>query len=208
VYLAAQAGVSAEVTIVASVVEQVLTVGSELFVFLVLLPLWPAFPTSGLVVPLLAVSLGLIALHPRNIALVLSLAGRVLKRRIVVAPPGYRHLVFLFACYVAAAVVNGLACYLLVLSLGGSAQSWPVIVGGYLLARSLGFISFFTPAGIGVREGVLTALLTPLLSLPLATAASLWARVLSTAAEGAVVLFVIVVGKAGRRPSRWPRVGS
>ena len=198
--MAAQAGVSGETTIVSTTVEQVLTVASEVIGVLLLVPFWPNLPAGWLLAPLLAVPFALLGLHPRVLTTALRLASRLLKRPLSATALPYPYLLLLLLWYVGAAAVNGLAFLLVSSALGVStAAPLAVLAGSYLLARVLGFLSFITPAGIGVREAVLVGLLTPYLSLPVATMCGLSARLLTTAAEALMVLTVNLVAQAQRR---------
>ncbi|MFO8015519.1 MAG: hypothetical protein R6U32_00280, partial [Candidatus Woesearchaeota archaeon] len=46
----------------------------------------------------------------------------------------------------------------------------PAIVGGYSIVWVIGFLSFLTPGGLGVREGLLTLLLTHMGLVPVSIA--------------------------------------
>lgn len=61
------------------------------------------------------------------------------------------------------------------------------IIGLSVVALIIGFVSFITPTGLGVREGFLTVGLTPLLGVSLAGFASLFARIILIVSE---VLFL------------------
>lgn len=65
-----------------------------------------------------------------------------------------------------------------------------------------GYIAFFAPAGIGVREGALAALTAPVLGPADATALALIARVWMTAAEFAPLVWV-ALRWGGRRTGWW-----
>lgn len=61
--------------------------------------------------------------------------------------------------------------------------SWAVATGGFALAYTVGLLAVFAPGGIVVREGILVALLAPLLGAGPALALTLGSRVVLTAAE-------------------------
>ena len=65
----------------------------------------------------------------------------------------------------------------------------PNLVSAYTLAWITGSVAIFAPGGLGVREGVMTLLLSPILPVPLAIALSFITRVWITVFE-AVVFFV------------------
>ncbi len=78
----------------------------------------------------------------------------------------------------------GLAFFLFIKSL--SPVEWsqlPVIIGIYATAWTIGFLSFITPSGLGVREGMLSLLLTVYLPPATATLVALLSRLWSTLAE-------------------------
>jgi len=51
------------------------------------------------------------------------------------------------------------------------------IMGSFVVANFLATISFFTPAGLGVKEGVLASLLSPLINMPIAIAVTIVSRI-------------------------------
>jgi hypothetical protein len=184
-YLGNQHNVSTEVTLLSSTVEQILTIGGELVVFVILLPFWGMLPTTTLLAPILLVPVGLIALHPKSIAMLLRFVSRILHRPCAAIPLSYSDMLILLGWYTLAALINGLAFLALANLLGiASRDNWTLLVGGYLLARTIGFLSLITPAGIGVREAALVAILASTVPMPLATMLALGARVFSTIAEG------------------------
>ena len=71
------------------------------------------------------------------------------------------------------------------------------VAAAYPIAYVIGFLSFITPSGIGVREGVLYTLVAPLLGPAPALVASLAMRAWELALELAIALLVVV-----RRPRR------
>jgi hypothetical protein len=64
--------------------------------------------------------------------------------------------------------------------------------GTYIAAYNLAYIVIFSPGGLGVREGVISALLTPYFGGPVAASISLIHRVLVTLAEGAISLLALL----------------
>ena len=71
--------------------------------------------------------------------------------------------------------------------------------GAYIAAYNLGYISLITPGGLGVREGVMTALLAPFLGKPAAASVALIHRVLITIAESMMSLLALLTYKIGSR---------
>ena len=78
----------------------------------------------------------------------------------------------------------GAAFFLFITSLFPVAVSqFFVVTGIYAFAWSIGFLSVITPSGLGVREGVLSLLLTTVLPPATATLVALLARLWTLAAE-------------------------
>jgi glycosyltransferase 2 family protein len=69
----------------------------------------------------------------------------------------------------------------------------PAVIGSFAIAWVVGFLSFITPSGLGVREGVLSYLFSFLMPVPVALLLSLLARVWVTLAELGCVAVVVGV---------------
>ena len=81
-------------------------------------------------------------------------------------------------------ICQGLAFYLFVRSLVPVAWTdASILTACYAFAWIVGFLSFLTPSGLGIREGVLGLLLTNYISVPQATLVALLCRVWMLSAE-------------------------
>jgi hypothetical protein len=69
--------------------------------------------------------------------------------------------------------------------------AYPVLVGVFALAWLIGFLSFVTPAGLGIREGVLSLLLRDHLPTGLGIIAALLSRIWLTIVEVFLFLFFV-----------------
>jgi len=96
----------------------------------------------------------------------------------------YRQVLGFVGLYVGLWVLFGLAFFLFARRLTplGWIRYLPV-TGVYALAWVIGMVSVFAPAGIGVREGVLSILLAQYLPEPTAIVAALLSRLWITLAE-------------------------
>lgn len=74
------------------------------------------------------------------------------------------------------------------------------VVGAFALSHAAGVLLVFAPAGLGAREGVLVALLGPVLGMAPAAAAALLARVVHTLADFAAA--AVSAGLARRQAAR------
>jgi hypothetical protein len=70
-------------------------------------------------------------------------------------------------------------------------SAFPAITGIFAIAWVVGFLSFITPSGLGVREGILGYLLSTLMPVPVALLLAVLARVWLTLAELLCVAFVL-----------------
>jgi uncharacterized membrane protein YbhN (UPF0104 family) len=73
-----------------------------------------------------------------------------------------------------------------------SPSYYPAIVGSYAVANFLAKVTLITPAGLGVKEGILAGLLSPLMSLPLAIGATVASRLLFVGVD----IFTFILYKA------------
>lgn len=82
-------------------------------------------------------------------------------------------------------LISGTVVWLIAVQLGmpASVPSFLLAAGGYSLSWAIGFIVFFMPAGLGVREVVLAAMLAGFLGPGELIVVVLLARVLSTVAD-------------------------
>lgn len=154
-----------------------------------------------LALPVLAIG-ALIALHPRTLRLGMQIVARVLGREDLqldwILPP--RQIVRFGLLYLLVFCLVGVSFYLLVISITPYPLRYlPLAAGTFALAGVVGLISVVTPAGIGVREGVIVAVLQITMPLELAILVSLVARVWATAVDllivGGVLAFDYLSGE-------------
>lgn len=89
----------------------------------------------------------------------------------------------------------GIGVYLLTLAMYPlSLSALPTVIGIFALAWVLGFLSFITPSGIGVREGILTYLLAFLMPAHVALLVALLARVWLTVVELGCAAIAMMIG--------------
>jgi glycosyltransferase 2 family protein len=200
VELARREGVARPVTLAVMAYTQVLSVGVALLAGLpVLLAEWARLGRPALLGAVaVAVVAGVAAAFRRQL---LALARRRLPgldgADLVPAPGTIALLVIGYAAYWA---VTGLAFAALVASAYRlSPGDVPLVVAAYAAAYAVGFLSLLTPAGLGVREGVLVVALSPVLpagpALVVALVSRVWMMVAELAGAGVAQL------AAGGRPA-------
>jgi uncharacterized membrane protein YbhN (UPF0104 family) len=175
--LARRRGASPGVVATGSLLNLALSVCVSLFLGGLLLPLAPAEAKSTLFwVPFVLIPMGAL-LHPAVLNRLLPLAARVLRRGQV----GYTATgpaIARSACWAAlGGLLFGAHLYMLVSAVGRSGpRELALATCAYNLAAATGVLVIFVPAGAGVREAVLTAVLAPVLDVTTALAVALVSR--------------------------------
>lgn len=202
-YLTQQTGVRPQVVGMSLLFELILTIAAALLVTVISFPFWQQYTIFGfwalLLIPLLV-----LVCWPHWLQMPIVWAFRRFRGQSVdemhdgillkthdlfLLLPGYCLSWFFYGC----------GLYLLALSFYDIPLSaFPVITGGFGLAWVVGMLSFITPAGLGVREGVLGFLLSLVMPEPVALLLALLARVWLTLAElVCIAVLMIVPGKIG-----------
>ena len=85
-------------------------------------------------------------------------------------------LVGIFASYAFGWFLHGTAFFFFVVAVASRAENFFPIVGAYVAAYLIGYLSFFTPGGLGVREAVLALILSLYFPAPVAILVSTLSR--------------------------------
>lgn len=140
--------------------------------------------TGGYDWAFLAVPVLLVGLHPRVLNPVIDRLLRLARRPPQEEPLTVRAIGAATLWSVGYWVLNGASVWLLVQRLGPSdGRAFLLATGGFAFAWCAGFLVVLAPAGAGVREVVLVAALSPVLSVGKATAVALASRLLTTVAD-------------------------
>jgi hypothetical protein len=133
---------------------------------------------------LLLIPLGAVALQPRIMEAVLNWGLKRLHREPVILGLRARDMAFFTLAHILCWVAYGVAFYLFVCSVHPVPLSELLVLGAsYAAAWVIGFLSFLTPGGIGIREGVLAYLLGFWLPVPIAIVVGLLSRIWVMAGE-------------------------
>ena len=201
VALANHLGVSKTRVLASATIEQMLTILGALAVVILTLPGWSLLLTnaqlgSTITITLLLLPMGLLGMHPRIFGALLTWISIRLKRPDIAWNYQYSTLLKILSVFVAANVCAGVSLAVVLAGLTPiQLADLPLILGSAALAWVIGYLSFLTPSGLGVREGVLTALLVQVYPLPVAIVASLLFRIVSTLGELVAVFISWVQGK-------------
>lgn len=183
----------------ATTVEQILAVICAMLVSAVSFPFWPLAASGQQWLPnmtlfIIVLVIGLTILHPHILGFILRLIAKKLNKHELDWQVTYGTIIFFVFIFSLAALIAGLALAVLLAGLNDSKSLNVIyIIGSSSFAWVVGYLSFITPSGLGVREGVLTALLSLMYPLPLAIVASLLFRFILTLSEFiAIILFLTI----------------
>jgi glycosyltransferase 2 family protein len=132
----------------------------------------------------LAAPVLLAALHPRVLNPILSAVLRLARRPALEQPLTGRAVALSLGWSLASWVLYGLQIWLFAARLGApDGRAALLAVGGFAFAWSVGFLVIFAPAGAGVRDVLLVALLGPVVGTGGATAIAVVSRILMTVGD-------------------------
>lgn len=197
-------GISATHTSVSSVVESLMLVISHGLVGLsILLPVLTAEKVLDLrwfVGILLA---GMLAVQPPVLRFLFRLLKRVLGRHVEEPHLGFRQILTSLGLMVVKAFLAGVSHFFLLKSLspGLGADAYLFVTGALALAWTVGFLTPFAPAGLGVREGLLVWLLSFQVPLPVATVAAVAMRLIFLAEDVGWVGIALLCPRWRRGPT-------
>lgn len=150
---------------------------------------------------LFLIPVGVAALSPPVLNRLLRLVLRLARQPALQQGVSYRGLARTMAWAIAGWCCNGLMIYVLMRPLAGHPQGTLLVsVGAYSLSWAIGFLAVFAPAGAGVREAVMIAVLHTQTTAAIALTVTLVSRaisVVSDALTGAVASALV-----GRRRLR------
>lgn len=98
-------------------------------------------------------------------------------------------LALMTACLAANFILAGLSFHAVVLSVSDQATTWVASVGIFTVAWAIGYLVPGAPAGLGVREVILVAWLTPIVGPGPAIACTVLHRLITAAVDALVGLF-------------------
>jgi uncharacterized membrane protein YbhN (UPF0104 family) len=133
---------------------------------------------------LFLIPLGVAALSPPVLNRLLRLVLRLARQPAALQGVTYRGLARTMAWAVAGWLCNGLMIYVLLRQLAGHPQGTLLVsVGAYSLSWAIGFLAVFAPAGAGVREAVIVAVLHTQTTTAIALTVALVSRAISVVSD-------------------------
>lgn len=145
----------------------------------------------------LLVPVAIVALSPPVLNRLLRLVLRVTHRGPLEQGVSYRGLARTMGWAVAGWLSNGIMVYVLMRQLSGQQQGTLLVsIGGYALSWAVGFLAVFAPAGTGVREAVMVAVLHTRTTTAIALTIALVTRATSVLCDA--VAGTVAAGLVGR----------
>ena len=144
----------------------------------------------------IAPAIGLLALHPALLRRLSSTVLRLLGREPLPdgeLPPA-RAIAASAVLVVGNQLLNGLALWLVLdVVAGASIADWMLVTGALSLAGAAGMFVVLVPAGLGVRDGALTALLASKYTVEAAALASVTFRLCTVVADLALFAIALII---------------
>ncbi len=196
VYLAKEFGVNSVSIVVTTLISQMILITSAIFAGFLLVDFakTPLFSIWGVI---FLVVLIVILLKPRILHKIIELGLKIMKKKLEVKPPKMKLWTLLYSLVVCVAVwiIIGLGITMCSASVFGfnMYSNTPEITGAFCISYVVGYISFFAPAGIGIREGVMALLLPGNLSTLQSSVISIGSRLWITIAEIIFYGFIILL---------------
>lgn len=188
-YLLSRYKVRTEISAIVPVLANGMVVISCLFLSLPLLFSQPA----GNIIPFsqvwffLLLFIGIIAIHPKVFLGLTNLLFRLIKRPSVQTKLTLKQMLSPYCVVLAQCIFSGLTTWCMIKALTiVSVSAIPMVISISVLAGTLGFLAFFSPAGLGVREGVYLLMLSSFIGSEMAVLTAVCLRLLQTTIDVAV----------------------
>lgn len=208
IYLCEKEGVPKSESGISVILEQTYVLMTGILVFLLSLVFWKDRSNLGNITSIYFVFPAvLIFLHPRPLTAVLNPILKWMKRSPIAIRVSFRNLIKIFLFYLIYWAFFGASFLLFIDSIYHIEFSKIIIITGiFAISFVLGFISIIVPAGLGVREGVLTYLLSSYMPMTMAIIVSLLSRVWIIVVELlGLSLILMVERKSLSKLSLWGR---
>jgi glycosyltransferase 2 family protein len=187
----------------ASVLSMVVSVFGGLLAALVTLPFVADRGHTGPYLwAFLATPVLLACLHPKVLNYVLNQLFRLTRRPPLEHPLTGRAIITSISWSLLSFGLYGVQVWLFVIRLGGPVGTSLVLgIGTFAFAWTVGFLAVFAPAGAGVRDFLMIALLQPVVGTGAATGIALLSRALTTIGDLLAAGVALWFSRSARRPA-------
>ncbi len=162
-------------------------------------PVYQRLPMAWLWCSLLVVA-GVVCLHPQVFGAIANLFLRRFRRQSLQTLHSVRNYVLPVVIMLTNRILVGTALWFLARSVTYISAEWILFfVSASALAETTGFLAIFAPAGVGVREGILLIVLSPVIGAgPTAIIAIVW-RLLQTIVDVALAGIGLIILRSMRK---------
>jgi len=178
-YFCQKVGIPNSKTFISMVLELALTMISSILIFLISFLFSSRFRMD--INPFLLVAVAVLILmiiHPKILVRLINFFLRWLKKEPIKIDLNFSQIFVLTAYYCIIWFCFGIAFYFLINSVTFITPSKiPIITGSFAISSTIGAVALFAPAGLGVREGILSLLLSNFFPLSLAILLSFLCRI-------------------------------
>ena len=182
--MAGSAGLAPAAILTTLAIQIGFTLLAAALVSIATVPLPAGWPIGRAPLLLAATAAAILLSHPAVLRFTLALLPRALHRDVVAWTGSWRESVALLALSVVSWLLYGVAFWLFVSALVDAPASAILPLSGVnALSFLAGYVVFLVPAGLGVREAAMTALLAPLLPTYVAVVVAALSRLWTIAAE-------------------------
>lgn len=194
VYLCRLEGIPDSRSGMSILLDQSYTVVSAGVVFAVSLLFWNDTSSVLRVLPVvIVIPLFLFFLHPKPFLKIINPVLSWFGRGHVTLSLSFSNMLILTGYYSFSWLLTGVSFYIFIRAFYPIELHYILIISGiYAISYTAGFIIFFMPAGLGVREGTLTLLLSLFIPTPVAIGISLLSRLWIIGLEILILLFFLI----------------
>lgn len=177
-----------------TILEQAYPIVSAGIVFAASLLFWNDAGSVTKVLPvLISVPLFIIFLHPKPFLKIANPMLLWMGKTPINISLSFNNMLFLAGYYSLYWLVTGTAFYFFIRSFYPLDLYYiPILSGIYAISFVAGYVTFLTPAGLGVREGALTVLLSFFIPTPIAIGVALLSRLWLVGVELTILLILLL----------------
>jgi uncharacterized membrane protein YbhN (UPF0104 family) len=194
VYVGKKASIEGKSLALSMVLETCLLHASGGIIFLITTLIAGNYNITWLAISIALITATIVVLHPKILGPVVNFFLRILKKPQIKSTLAYHQIIQVSVYFFGLWIGQIVGFYLLVVAI------YPIpffrilnLASAYTLAWITGSLAIFTPGGLGVREGVMTLMLSSILPVPLAIAISFITRVWITIFEAAVFFVGLII---------------
>ena len=178
-------GLSKRATLLSTAYEQLLQIASAVIVGSLLIGVAWYQNYGNLWAPslmLFITFISIIGLHPRIFypvanTILQKLGRQKLDQQLL---PNFKSILSITSLYIIGQIINGISFFLLIKAVYPIMnQSILLVIGSYSLAGVIGIMAIIVPSGLGVKEGVITALLSTIIPTPIAIQLAILSRIVT-----------------------------